>query len=227
MKISRHIRYIDIEGADYCIRRDMRFDPPVEIESTIGASDPDIYKELDFTTVEADTAKGRTARIVNEASVLLVNEVMSAGEVLSVELRIGHRLKDIVLDSAHELRILAWDEGLLYWVTAGRDGVLEITGQVVPDDEGFFRKLKANLTDTAFRAYIVQRSLADTKVTLERVDRVPDVMTTEEAARYLGISKWTLYKKAGSGEIPRTRHKKFLKTDLDIYLRVSGRRRRR
>ena len=189
MRISCHVRYIDIEGENYCIRKDMRFDPPVEIESTVGSSDPDIYKELEFTTVEADTANGRTARIVNDAGILLVNEVMSAGEILSVELRIGHRLKDIALDSAHELRILGWDEGLLYWITAGRDGVLEITGQLVPDDEGFFRKLKANLTDTAFRAYLVQRSLVDSKVTLERVERVPEVMTTEEAARYLGISK--------------------------------------
>ncbi len=228
MKISRHIRYI--EDTDYCLREEMLFDPPVDFVSTLGSVDPDIYKGVDFTA-EGNSITGETAAsVVNDAMILDVREVMKSGEVLSVEIKIGHRLKNITVAPEHQRQLLVWrglngvSDGLLYWFTVGKDGVLEITAEVIPDDDGFLDKLKVNLTDTAMRAYLMQKSLADSVVTLEQIERVPDVMTTEEAARYLGISTSKLYKMAQSGEIPRTRHRKYIKKDLDAFKKTSYRR---
>ena len=106
-------------------------------------------------------------------------------------------------------------DGLQYWFTIGKDGVFEITGQLIRDDDGFLGKLRADLRDTNMRSYLVTRSLADSeKLSIDEVE-FPGIMTAEEAAQYLRISKSTLYKNT---EIPRTKNKKFRKVDLDKYL---------
>ena len=51
-------------------------------------------------------------------------------------------------------------------------------------------------------------------------------MNTKQAAKYVGRSESWLYKKAESGEILRTRHKMFRKSDLDALKRMSEKRRR-
>ncbi|RPH93360.1 DNA-binding protein [candidate division KSB1 bacterium] len=108
---------------------------------------------------------------------------------------------------------------LQYWITVGREGAVEVTGEMVKDDDdGFFAKLKSNLKDIPFRAYIVQRSLAGSKVTIEVIARPPDLMDTNTAAKYIDVSKSKMYKLAESGVIPRTPNKKFRRTDLDAYL---------
>jgi hypothetical protein len=89
---------------------------------------------------------------------------------------------------------------------------------MVKDDEGFFVKLKSNLKDIPYRAYIVQRSLASTEPT----DAVlPSIMNTGQAAAYPGLSQSKTYKLAQSGEIRRTPQKRFRKVDLDAYLHAS------
>ena len=95
------------------------------------------------------------------------------------------------------------------------DGAVEVTAQVVLDDEGFHRKLKENLTDTALRAYLTKMSLTDSGLTGEALERVPEVITHAEAARYLRLSPNTLYNKR---EIPRLTGNKYRKEDLDRYL---------
>jgi len=98
----------------------MRFDPPVELPSTFGSKDPEMYKDVAIDLSEMEF----TAPIVNDGDILRIVGPMLPGEILSIELRIGHRLKDISIDDAHDLQIMHWDLGFLYWITTGRDGVL-------------------------------------------------------------------------------------------------------
>ena len=216
MEISRHIYYVD--NPTRCWRGELKFDPPVEIASTLGKVET-IYADVN-PDVRRKQSTGRVCKpIINANGLLHIREVMQSGEALSIDIRAGHRLENIVCDPAHQLQILAAKEGLLYWVTIGKDGVVELTGQLVRDKNGFFSRLHSNLKDPNFRAYLVQRSLADSTTTAEAIERIPDLMNTREAADYLRISPSTLYKKAQSGDIRRTRNKKFRREKLDRYLR--------
>jgi len=53
------------------------------------------------------------------------------------------------------LQILVWDEGLLYWIVAGRDGILEIMGQIVPDDEDFSGEIEDKLDRYSSNTYLM------------------------------------------------------------------------
>ena len=86
---------------------------------------------------------------------------------------------------------------------------------MVEDEDGVLGKLKADLTDPAMRAYLVKRSLADSKATQETVEAFPDVMTHEQAAKYLQLSPNTLYNKR---DVPRLKGNRYRKEALDRYL---------
>ncbi|MBU1936420.1 helix-turn-helix domain-containing protein [bacterium] len=216
MKISRHIYFVD--NPVRCWRGELKFDPPVEVASTLGKVEA-IYTGVD-PAVRRKQSTGRACKpIINANGLLHIREVMHPGEVLSIDIRAGYCLNSIVCDPAHQLQILAAKEGLLYWFTIGKDGVLELTGQLVRDKDGFFSKLNSNLKDPNLRAYLVQRSLADSKTTDKAIKSTPDLMNTREAADYLRMAPSTLYKKSQSGEIHRTRNKKFHRDELDRYLR--------
>ena len=213
MIVSRHITYTD--NPVCCERIEIVFDPPVDIDSPLGKVGS-LYKD------RIRGAKQVTRRpckaVVNANGLLHVKEVMQAGELLAIRIRPGHRFRNLVLDKAHQLQVMPDAHRLQYWITAGRDGVVEVTGEMVKDDEGFFAKLKSNLKDIPYRAYIVQRSSAGSKMAIEGAGRPPDVMDTQQAAKYVGRSVSWLYKRAESGEIPRTPHKRFRKVDLDAFL---------
>ena len=54
MKISRHIHYI--QNPVSCIRYELTFDPPIDVESTLGKIDP-FYSDVVFS------AKGNSNRM--------------------------------------------------------------------------------------------------------------------------------------------------------------------
>jgi predicted DNA-binding transcriptional regulator AlpA len=220
MLITRHIIYRDQASA--CWRQELRYDPPLEIDLSLGK----VSSILNSQSSRKNRSGGSLRKckpIVNANGILHINEVVKAGETISIVLRPNYRLKNVVLGEAHSLQALVDEQGFQYWFTIGQDGAFEMTGSLVRDDEGFFLKLQKNLKDIPFRAYIVQLTLADTKVTLAAHDKPPDLMDTKAASKYLGISDSTLYKKAQAGLIPRTPDTKFRRVDLDAYLAGSKR----
>jgi len=222
MKITRHIHYL--ENPTTCIRHEFKFDPPYELKSTLGKVDP-IYPGFDFSKGGNRARLTKVEPIINKNGLLHIRELMNAGEVLSIELRVKHRLDKITLDDAHQLEILAGDNGLLYWINVGKTGALVVTGKLIPDIDRFFQLLKTNLTDPAVRNYIKQRSVVDGRTDINWSDLFPDVMNIAQAAVFLGLAESTVYKKAQSGEIPRNRNKKYLKVELDLYRRRPEKRR--
>jgi excisionase family DNA binding protein len=174
-----------------------------------------VYK--DDILRQGHAQRRETSAVINHNGILHIKEVMKAGEVLSVRLRPRYRLKNVVLGSAHQLQVIPDDKRLQYWITVGRDGVVEITGEMARDDDNLFAKLRSNLKDIPFRAYAVQQTLAAREGN-PIAPAVPDVMTTQEAAHYLLLSVSKVYKLAQSGELKRTPQKRFRKPDLDAYL---------
>lgn len=137
-----------------------------------------------------------------------------------VRIRPGHRFRNLVLNKAHQLQVMPDAHRLQYWITAGRDGGAEVTGEMVKDDEGFFAKLKSNLKDMPYRAYIVQRSLASSKMAVQGAGRPPDVMDTQQAAN----TSAGLCPICTSGLKAGKSRKRFRKVDLDAFLAGGERR---
>ena len=218
MKVTRHVHFLDSptkypEGVAVPHKTVSTFDPPRNLGSTIGKIE--VIYPLTLFAHSRNKMSPETIFPIVKNVILHIRELMKAGEVLSVELRVGHCLRNLTLDPVHSLQLLAGDTGLLYWITVGREGHLEVTGQVVKDTDGVFRKLKSDLTDTTMRDYLVKRSLADSGAKAEEAEQVADVMTHAQAAHYLQLSPKTLY---NNRAIPRLKHNRYRKEDLDRYL---------
>jgi len=218
--ISRHIRYADCDTIGH--RSDRIIDPPIEFKSTLGNPDDEFFPES-FEIIHPD----RIPPIVNQGGILEIQELMKPGEMLSIEPEPGYRLDQIVIDPVHSLVILANDDSLVYRIIVGKQGMLSFSAKKVEDKERFREKIKVDVGDTAMRKYITKRSMADSNITMEAIEKIPEVMDVKRAAKYLDVSVSWLEKKGGSGEIPRTRHKKYRKTDLDIWMNSSPRKGRR
>jgi hypothetical protein len=223
VKISRHLHYI--QNPDSCFRYELIFDPPIDVESTLGKIDP-LYPDMESSTENSPKRLEKTANVINKNGLLHISEVMKPGETLSIDLRSGFRLDKLVIADENELQVLVRNKGLTYKFSIGKKGVFQVTGKVIKDDDGLYRDLKADLTDVSMREYVVMKSLSNSVGTTATVEATPDILNTKKAAKYLGRSESWLYKKAGSGEIHRTSHKMFRKSDLDAFKRMNERRRR-
>ena len=219
MKISRNIHIQDTK--DDSTRIEFNFDPPVEITSPLGAL-CEIYDGIGLT---ANMVAEKTFSGINANGILHVNEVMQAGEVFSIEIRKGYRLDEIVIAQENTLQIMVAHNCLQYWFIIGKNGVFEVTGKMIKDDDGFLGKLRADLKDTNMRSYLVKKSLADSDPSTTKIDNIQDVMKHKEAAAYLRMASQTLYNKVSTGEITRRSGKVYLKEDLDTYLRKTKKRR--
>ncbi len=222
MKITRHLHYI--QNPDLCVRYELTFDPPVDVESTLGEIDA-FYLPKHFTGEGTSNRLERTANMINNNGLLHIKEVMAPGEVISMDIMHGFRLDQIVKADENELQVFVRDTGLTYAFTIGKIGVFQVTGKVIKDDDGFYRDLKADLTDVSMREYVVRHSLADIDAVREPIEANPGIMNHKQAADYLNLSPATLY---NIKEIPRLKHNRYRKDDLDSYMEGKpGKKRRR
>jgi excisionase family DNA binding protein len=243
MQTTRIVRLTII--ADFTRQETYDFADPISLPNTLGKNEylltPEQLKSCRYSMK-------RLQPIISPAGVLKVREPLNAGNVLLIAIPRGRRLADIVIDPSTALDFmldprdkrrkssdtLSSDSedpdmhralpGLLYLFAIGKDGIFDVTAKVINDEDDFYTKLKANLDDVPMREYLVQRSLADSKVTLDYVTRVPDRMDHIQAAEYLGVKQKTLYTMVEDGRIPvlkAGRKNQYLKADLDAYLNRS------
>jgi hypothetical protein len=223
MKICRHLHYI--QHPDSCFRYELTFDPPIDVESTLGKIDS-FYIAKHFTGEGTSNRIEKTANVINRSGLLHIREVMVQGEVLSIDINSGYRLDQIVKGDDNELQVFVRETGLTYVFTIGKKGVFQVTGRVIKDDDGFYQKLNFDLTDMAMRNFIVRKSLANFDESLDVSENIPDLMDAREAARHYWPSKSWFEKKRASREIPVTKHRKMKREDIESLLGKSERKKR-
>jgi len=220
MQTTRIIRLTILP--DFTRQERYTFPEPVSLPNTLGDIEellkPEQKKSLRYEMK-------RLTSILSPAGIVKVREHLRAGDVLLLPVARKKRLVDIVIHSSATLDLLLDREGLLYQFAVGKDGIFKMTAKVIKDDENFLAKLKANLDDVPMREYLVQRSLAGSKVTIEHAERVRDRMTVEECADYLRMPKSTLEDKLATGKIKcykSGRRNIIKKEDADAYLHRRG-----
>jgi len=216
MQTSRIIRLTILP--DFTRQETYTFPEPISLPNTMGKI-AELLKPEQKKSVKYGVK--RLTSILSPTDILKVREPLQTGDVLLIPVPKKKRLSDIVIQSSTTLDLLLDREGLLYQFAIGKDGIFKMTAKVIKDEENFLAKLKASLDDVPMREYLVQRSLADSKVTLEYVTRVPDRMDHIQAAEYLGVKPKTLYTMVDDGRIPvrkAGRKNQYLKEDLDAYL---------
>ena len=225
MKTKRIIRYSP--WTDFTAVETFDFHEEVSLPNTLGQSGRLIPP---FTKAQYSHSREDIESIISPAGIMKITRHLDLHDVIVMNVPAKHRLSDIVIDATCSMDMILGKEDkrhiLLYWFTMGHSGIFKMTAKVIRDDENFLAKLKANLDDVPMRELLVQRSLADSKVTLEHVDKVPERMNHREAARYLGIAESTLYQKVGTGEIPC--HKPsgknmYLLAELEAYIQQKTR----
>jgi len=216
MKTKRIIRYS--HRPDYTAVETYTFSEEVSLPNTLGRIEgliPESAKPKLYHTVE------QIEPIISSAGILMISRQLGPHDVVVIPAPAKHCLSDIVIDSSCSVNLLLGRDELLYWFTMGHSGIFKMTAKVIKDEENFLAKLKAGLDDVPTREYLVQRSLADSKVTLDYVTRVPDRMDHIQAAEYLGVKPISLYTMVDDGRIPvrkAGRKNQYLKEDLDAYL---------
>ena len=229
MKTKRIIRYS--HRPDYTAVETYSFNEEISLLNTLGRVEeliPTDAKEKMCHTVE------QIQSIISSAGILKINRQLDSHDIVVIPAPAKHRLTDVVIDSTCSMDLLLGRDDkqheLLYWFTMGHSGIFKMTAKVIKDEENFLAKLKASLDDVAMREYLVQRSLADSKITLEYAERVPDRMGIEEAAKQLDLSKSTVYKMVADGRVKCSKpggKLLFLKSDLDEIIRKRQKKRLR
>ena len=163
----------------------------------------------------------KAAPVINKSSVLDIREVMKAGEILSVCIQPDFRLDQITKADENEMQVYVWEKGLMYLFSIGKDGSFQVTGEVVKDEDGFYQKLKSDPADMALRNYVKNESLADSRNYKRQEDTFPEIMTHNQAAKFLGIKSGTLY---NNREVPRLKGNRYSKDSLLKYLNNKDRR---
>jgi len=221
MKTKRIIRYS--HRPDYTAIETYTFSEEVSLPNTLGRVEeliPTETKEKMYHTVE------QIQPIISSAGILKISRQLDPHDIVVIPAPAKQRLSDVVIDSSCSMDLLLGQNELLYWFTMGHSGIFKMTAKVIKDDESFLTKLKANLDDVPMREYLVQRSLADSKVTTEKLGKAQQRMNHREAARYLDIAESTLYQKVGAGEIichkPSGKNM-YLLSELDAYIQQKTR----
>lgn len=97
-----------------------------------------------------------------------------------------------------------------------------IIAAIEKDSEGVYSQIKAEPDDLIWRHYFVQRALLSTQKSApikhksEKIEK--DILTADEAANLLRMSKKTLQNYASNGKVKSLKDGKFRRKDLDEYL---------
>jgi len=173
-------------------------------------------------STEADFVSNRLEEIQPfvRNGILTIQEVLDVGTVVTIGLRSGHVLEDIVLDDPRSMVELVNNTGMLYWILVGKTGVFNVRATVVEDRKGSgskIAKLRANLKDIPLRQLLAEKAKVKLPQDPVREEDYPPYMDAEWAARYLDISIRTFYD-IPREELPQAPHGRYRKKDLDKYM---------
>lgn len=213
--MSKHIHIEDKVAS--CLRYEFHLDPPVDLGALLGNDDRmtamgSIYPPLAIPIPEVGPC------IVSAVGILHVIEYLPLGGVVSVAIRPGHVLKDVVLRQGDNLTVLATTDHLVLWIVSGQDGIFSVRARLVPDKEHLHAKIRQNLGDLPLREYLTRKMLFDPLEKDSQMVIWPEVMTLPEAAAFLRMGESTLRTRVAEGRIRRTPSKRFLRQDLEAYL---------
>ena len=146
-----------------------------------------------------------------------IEDVFDVGTIITIALRKGNVLEDILVDKSNPIRELVNDDGMLYWIRIGRTGVFSLQAKVVQDKTDKIEKLRANLQDIPLRQLLAEKAKVKLPQDPVREEDYPSYMDAERAARYLDISIRTFYD-IPREELPQAPHGRYRKKDLDKYM---------
>lgn len=110
---------------------------------------------------------------------------------------------------------------------------ISITASSEKDNENVYSKLKSDLTDIYLRKYFIKLAKKDFDKFLENMPKQKEIkeeksiLTADEAAKYLRMSKKTLQNLASVGKIKNLKGGKYRLQDLDIYLESGSRKKKK
>lgn len=215
MKISNHIHFVDQE--DQCLRYDIHIDQPTHLGALLG-NDDRVSSLGSIHPANAIPPPQEVPVIVSATGILHVVEAMPMGSVLSVALRSGHVVQDLVIRPGDDLTVLASAERLVLWIISGQDGILSVKARLTPDKDHVLSKIRQNLSDLPLREYLTRKMCFYPQSGDPHKIDWPDVMKLPEAAAFLRMGESTLRTCVAEGRVRRTPSKKFLRKDLEAYL---------
>ncbi len=83
--------------------------------------------------------------IFSNGRILDIEEDMAESDTLSIAIRPDHRLTDIDFDSDHDLTILKYESGLIYWFDIKKNGRFRVIGKMIRDGVGKQREYSLRL----------------------------------------------------------------------------------
>lgn len=223
----RHLHYVDVppssdDEQNSSYRVDIQVDPSKLNTPLFGVVELLYDENPKPTDFVSNTIEEISPFVRNR--MLAIEDVFDVGTIITIALRKGHVLEDILVDGSHPIRELVNKEGMLYWIRIGQSGVFSLQAKVVQDKDDKIGKLRTNLEDIPLRKYLADQAKALIQTDPVREEDYRPVMDLEMAARYLAISESTLYK-VDKKLLPRTAQGRFRKKDLDEYLEKTMKRR--
>ena len=170
-----------------------------------------------------------TSPLFNESGLeKLIPEVGPKG-IYYLELRPGHKLKQLVVDPDDvvvDIYIGVKDTLIYSFYNPTRRKSIAITAAIEKDDEGVYLKLKANPSDIRWRQYFINSIYSKNKNLETQTFNVAvrELMTQDQLADYLQVSKktiqnWTSLGKLPTEKISGTKEVRYRKSSIDEALK--------
>ena len=202
-KLNEILFHIDWEASFGEIR--LRYDKPVNSPYDLASLSQTIPQPEHLESEEVEP----TPFFSQTGTFKVVPDLGKSGLYL-IRLRPNYRLKSLMVDPEDivvDLYANKNDSITYSFYNPTRRASFVVTGQLVEDIDGFYRKLTAYPSDPVWRQSLVKRSLAAFDGTEDdgAVGRHPSYMTAEQIAEYMQVEVKTIRKWTSDGRIPHSK----------------------
>jgi len=154
----------------------------------------------------------------------LIPEVGPKG-MYYLELRPGHKLRQLIVepdDVVTDIYIGQKDTLIYCFYNPTRRKFISITAAIEKDTEGVYSQIKAEPEDLIWRQYYVKRAFQSSSESMKENTKVQkftkEILTSDEAANFLRMSKKTLQNYSSQGKVKSLKGGKFRLKDLEEFL---------